>query len=238
MHPELIVGDRVVVMTDQYVDYDPTTKVSIRGLWAFPLVLSHVARNGREFRGVMLGLYSAVPVRGGSGGVSTGSVGQPSFGNIDLDAAGNLLVTINMGTPPGGGFRVAASTAGVPSDATVDAATFTPGSSATVNLGAGAPWAAGSTIYIKAIAYASTDTNGARSLPSVTQKKVPGGSSANTFTSVSQPSVNYASNDVTLAWVWGGAAATFNVWVSEFGNPFSLVFAGVASSPRDLYVER
>lgn len=230
MHPELIVGDRIVVMTDQYVDYDPTTKTSIRGLWAFPLVLTHVARNGRELRGFVPGLFSAVPVKGGTGAVSVGTVGQPSIGNIELDAAGNLLVTLNMTNPQGGGFRVAASTSGLPSDATVDAATFVPGTSAVVNLGAGAPWPAGATIQIKAIAYASTDTGGARSVPSTSKKVVPGGSSGNTFTSVSQPSVNYTTNVVTLAWVWAGAAATFNVWVSEFGNAFSQVFTGVGGS--------
>lgn len=225
MHPELIVGDRVVVMTDQYVDYDPTTKVSIRGLWAFPLVLSHVARNGREFRAVMLGLYSAVPVRGGSGGVSTGLVAQPSISS-KFDVAGNLLITLNMGNPPGGGFRVAASSAGLPSDATVDAATFVPGNSATVNLGAA--WTAGATLQIKAFAYASSDVNGARSLASTDQAKVPGGSSANTFTSVSQGSPNYAANTIPFNWVWGGAAATFNIWVSELGSAFTHI-TGVTS---------
>lgn len=230
MHPDLIGGDRVVVMTDQYTDYDPSAGVSYRGLVAYTLVLVHVARNGREFRGFMLGLGTAQQVVGGSGTASVGSVGQPSIGSIAFDAAGNLLVSVNMGNPAGGGFRVAASAAGMPSDATVNAATYVPGTSATVNLGAGAPWPAGATIQIKAIAYASNDTAGARSIASTSQIKVAGGSSGNTFTSVSQGTPNLGANTVPLNWVWGGAAATFNVWVSEFGNAFAEAFSGVSGA--------
>lgn len=228
MHPELIAADRVVVITDQYTDYDPTTKTQIRGLWAFPLILTHLARNGRELRGFVPGLFSAVPVKGGSGGVSTGLVAQPSL-STQFDAAGNLLVSLNMGNPPGGGFRVAASGSGLPSDSTVDAATYYPGTSVTVNLGSS--WSAGATVQIKAFAYASIDAAGARSIASTAQAKVAGGSGTNTFTSVSQGSPNYAADTVPLQWVWGGAAATFNVWVSELGAAFSLVASGVASSP-------
>lgn len=228
-HPDLVVGDRVVVMTDQYTDYDPSRQIAVRGLWAYTLVLTHVARNGRELRGVVPGLFSGVPVRGGSGGVSTGLVAQLSMSS-KFDAAGNLLVTLNMGNPAGGGFRVAASGAGLPSDATVDGATFVPGNSATVNLGAG--WTAGSTIQIKAFAYASSDIAGARSLASTDQAKVAGGSSGNTFTGTpTQGGVNYAANTISFAWVWAGAAATFNVWVSELGSSFTQVASGLSASP-------
>lgn len=65
--PQLVVGDRVTVITDQYTDYDPSAQRAIRGWWAFPLVLVSVAGGGRQFRGYMLGLTEAVQLRGGPG---------------------------------------------------------------------------------------------------------------------------------------------------------------------------
>jgi hypothetical protein len=231
MHPDLCVGDRVVVQTDQYTDYDPTRKVAVRGLWAFTIVLTHVARMGRELRGFVPGLFSGVPVRGGSGGVSTGLVAQPSIGNIDFNAAGELLVTVNQGTPPGGGFRLAASTAGMPSDATVDAASFTPGPTATVNLGGG--WTAGAQVQIKVIAYASAAVNGAKSLPSTGHATVTGGSATIFIDTLAQGSPNYAANTVPLSWAGHGVIASYDVWVSESldggGASFVLAQAGATS---------
>jgi hypothetical protein len=66
-HPELCVGDVVTIITDQYTDYDPTRQASIRGMWAYPLVLISVGDGGRTFRGFMLGLHHAVPIVGGTG---------------------------------------------------------------------------------------------------------------------------------------------------------------------------
>jgi hypothetical protein len=230
LHPDLLVGDRVVVITDQYTDYDPTTKTSIRGLWAFPLVLVHVGDRGRDLRGFMLGLFSAVPVVGGSGTLGVGLVGQPSIGNVSFDASGHLLVSLNMGTPAGGGFRLAASASAMPTDAAVDATTFIPGTTAAVDLGGA--WPTGATVQIKAIAYASSNTAGPRSVPSTVQAKAPGGTAGNVYTSVTQGAPNYAANSIPLTWVWGGGAiASENVWVSEAGRPFGLYFAGSALQP-------
>jgi hypothetical protein len=231
MHPELVVGDRGGVLTDQYTDYDPTRNVAIRGLVAYPLALTHVARNGREFRGVMLGLWTAVPVRGGSGGVSTGLVAQPSIGNIDFNAAGELLVTVNQGTPPGGGFRLAASAAASPSDATVDAATFIPGQTATVNLGSG--WTAGAQVQVKVIAYASSDATGARSLASTGHATVPGGSGTVFIDTLAQGTPNYTTDTIPFSWVGHGAIASYDVYVAEAfngsGGSFALWATGVTS---------
>lgn len=66
--PNLVVGDRVVIITDQYTDFDPTRMVEIRGRWGFPLVITEVAAGGRRFRGLQTGLSTASPnVRGGPG---------------------------------------------------------------------------------------------------------------------------------------------------------------------------
>jgi hypothetical protein len=237
-HPELIVGDRVVLVTDQYVDYDPSTKTSVRGLWAFPLVLVHVGRAGREFRGYMLGLQSAIPIRGGSGGLSDGLVGQPSIGHVEVNAGGELLVTLNQGSPSGAGFRVAASASGMPTDTTVDAAAYRPGTTATVNLGAG--WAAGATVQIRAIAYSSDASNAAKSIASTAQKVMAGGGGGNVYTTTPALSLNAAADQVTGSATWGGAAATHNAWVSELGSAFVLKATGLGTpsyvyqSPNDL----
>jgi hypothetical protein len=231
MHPDLCVGDRIAVMTDQYTDYDPTRKVAVRGLWAFTIVLTHVARMGRELRGFVPGLFSGVPVRGGSGGVSTGLVAQPSIGNIDFNAAGELLVTVNQGTPPGGGFRLAASAAASPSDATVDAATFIPGQTATVNLGSG--WTAGAQVQVKVIAYASSDATGARSLASSGHATVPGGSGTVFIDTLAQGAPNYTTDEIPFSWVGHGVIASYDVYVAEAfngsGGSFALWATGVTS---------
>jgi hypothetical protein len=59
-HPELTVGDSVVLVTDQYTDYDPGRRVAIRGNTAYPLVLLGTGEGGRRFRGFLQGL-AAVP---------------------------------------------------------------------------------------------------------------------------------------------------------------------------------
>lgn len=68
-HPELMVGDTVVVITDQYTDFDPARKVAIRGMVAYPLTLIGASSDGRRFRGFLQGLagITGVDVRGGTG---------------------------------------------------------------------------------------------------------------------------------------------------------------------------
>lgn len=65
--PELVIGDRVTVITDQYTDYDPARRIPIRGFWAFTLCLVAIADAGRRFRGFMLGLTDALQIKGGNG---------------------------------------------------------------------------------------------------------------------------------------------------------------------------
>src|SRR5205085_12435656 len=65
--PDLVVGDRVTVITDQYTDYDPSRKLAVRGWFAYTLCLVSVADGGRQFRGFMLGLSDAQQLRGGVG---------------------------------------------------------------------------------------------------------------------------------------------------------------------------
>jgi hypothetical protein len=76
-HPEIVPGDVVTVITDQYTDYDPAQKIPIRGWWAYPLVVVSVEGWAKKFRGFMLGLSSAIQLRGGPGTLSP-AIGDPA----------------------------------------------------------------------------------------------------------------------------------------------------------------
>lgn len=65
--PQLVVGDRVAMVTDQYTDYDPTRQLPIRGWFAYALVLVSVQAGGKQFRGYLMGLTDAVQLKGGPG---------------------------------------------------------------------------------------------------------------------------------------------------------------------------
>lgn len=71
-HPDLVVGDTVAVVTDQYTDYDPATRTPITGWNSYPLVLVAVEGGGRRFRGFMLGLSGVTRLQSG-----TGTLGGP-----------------------------------------------------------------------------------------------------------------------------------------------------------------
>lgn len=77
--PELVVGDRVAVMTDRYTDFDPSRGLQLRGWWAYPMVIVSVEGGGRQLRGYMLGLSDAVRIKGGLGTLAT-----PSATKTDL----------------------------------------------------------------------------------------------------------------------------------------------------------
>jgi hypothetical protein len=73
--PWLVPGDRVVLVTDQYTDLDPTTQQSIRGWFSYTLVLTGVSNNFRHFRGYMIGLTPNVQqLAGGVGTLNPGNV--------------------------------------------------------------------------------------------------------------------------------------------------------------------
>lgn len=77
-HPELHIGDSVWVVTDQYTDYDPTRKLTVRGWVAYRVLLTSIQAGGRRFRGVMPGLGAAVPVKGGPGTLPVDPTSAPT----------------------------------------------------------------------------------------------------------------------------------------------------------------
>lgn len=88
-HPQIVIGDRVVVITDAYTDYDPSRRVAIRGWWAFPLCVVAVQGGGTRFRGFMLGLTDAVQIKGGEGdlavdeGTEAGEILEVTFKDFE-----------------------------------------------------------------------------------------------------------------------------------------------------------
>lgn len=70
-HPDLTVGDTVVVITDQYTDYDPVRRAAVNGWNAYALTLIGVSEGGRRFLGFLQGLagLASAKLRGGAGGL-------------------------------------------------------------------------------------------------------------------------------------------------------------------------
>jgi hypothetical protein len=58
--PELTLGDTVIVVTDQYTDYDPARKLALSGWLAIRGVLVHVGPDARDFAIFVLGLADGV----------------------------------------------------------------------------------------------------------------------------------------------------------------------------------
>lgn len=65
MHPELQQGDTVVLSTDIYTDYDPSTEKPIFGWRAIRAVILGVSPDRRQFRGYIIGLHEIFDDIGG-----------------------------------------------------------------------------------------------------------------------------------------------------------------------------
>lgn len=72
--PHLTPGDTVVVMTDQYTDYDPSTRTGLSGWLAVRCVLVGVEDGGRGFRALVPGLSeNFVKAMGGNPATQSGA---------------------------------------------------------------------------------------------------------------------------------------------------------------------
>lgn len=97
--PELTVGDSVVVITDQYTDFDPATGTKVRGWNAYTLVLVSTSGGGRQFRGFLRGLrdVASVRLRGGRGLLSDNDPGSGRAGLSNVhDVQSDTGVTIEF----------------------------------------------------------------------------------------------------------------------------------------------
>lgn len=111
-HPELTVGDTVVLITDQYTDYDPARGAAIKGWAAYPLVLISTAGGGRSFVGFLQGLAGVVgvDVRGGEGTLQdnnppppSGSVALPPTASLDFVSEDDTEVVLALNGALGAG---------------------------------------------------------------------------------------------------------------------------------------
>lgn len=164
LYPEVAVGDSVVVITDQYTDYDPSLGVAISGTVAIKGVVVHTASGGRDFSIFVLGLSDNVQrIAGGAAGDSSATDTAPASPTLQLsfDAAGRPIVSV-QGAPGTLSMQVAVSKTGAPSDADVSAAAVIPGDQSSFSVGT-ITCASGETVYARAAAFSRAGALGARS---------------------------------------------------------------------------
>ncbi|MDB4882887.1 MAG: hypothetical protein JWL95_1653 [Gemmatimonadetes bacterium] len=97
-HPELTVGDSVVLVTDQYTDYDPAKRRKLAGMKAYPLTLVAVSEGGRRFAGFLQGLAGVADVqnRGGFGTVFEQIATVPLGMRIERTAVVSGVITVRV----------------------------------------------------------------------------------------------------------------------------------------------
>jgi hypothetical protein len=165
-YPELIPGDVIALITDQYTDYDPATARELRGWLAVKGVIVKVANGGRSFGMYVLGLADNVTTLKGFAPGSLAGVGQPPGNPLilaDFNSAGKATVTV-FGGEGTVSAKIAVDTAATPLDATVEATAPINGSifSVLFNTPLVPP---GGTLYIKLFEYTDLDGGGVRSTP-------------------------------------------------------------------------
>lgn len=161
--PEIVPGDVVVVATDQYTDYDPSTETPLAGPLAIRGVVVGVGREGRQLSLLITGLLDNVQIiQSGRVGPLTGLgiMPTPPVLSASFDSTGQLIINSS------GDFatdlqKIAWATGSTPSAATVRAAT--PIAQQNVSgLATGSVYPAGTTVFIAAFAYSG---NGLESTP-------------------------------------------------------------------------
>lgn len=160
-HPELVPGDVIVIITDQYTDFDPATQTSLRGPMAIRGVIVRCGSEGRQISIFVPGLQDNVQLlKGGAIGANTGLGKTPSAPVLSgsFDSSGQLVIN-SSGDDVTETQRIAYSITAVPSAAAVRAAPLLSGQVITALTGA--TYAPGQSVYIAAFAY---NGNGVESL--------------------------------------------------------------------------
>lgn len=165
-HPEIVPGDVVIIITDQYTDYEPATQTPLRGPMAVRGVVVRCGNDGRQLALFVQSLRDNVQLlQGGAVGANSGLGRTPSAPVLSgtFDSTGQLIIN-STGDDVTETQRIAYSTAGTPSAASVRAAP--PLTGQVLTAATGSTYAPGQAVYIAAFAY---NGNGVESLIAAVQ---------------------------------------------------------------------
>jgi hypothetical protein len=244
-HPRLVPGDVVIIGTDQYTDYEPSTQTPIAGPIAIRGVVVRVGAEGRDLSIFVAGLIDNVQqIKGGNAGLLTGLgvIPQPPTLSASFDAAGQLIIN-SSGDFAVASQKIAWATGATPSAATVRAAA--PIAQQLVSgLATGSFYPAGTTVFIAAFAY---NGNGVESTPIAAISVARQGSGTSAPPSGSVLPLNTEANNTTRDLRFlanagsggGGANLTYDIRLKFGFLPETSIASGNGLTlPRDLTVNR
>ena len=163
-HPELTIGDVVVIVTDQYTDYDPASVTPLRGWLAVRGVVVRCGGAGRQLGIFVPGLTDNVTaIKGGLTGdiTSLGDAPEKPTVTVGFNASGQATINID-GRDRTASMKVEVEKIATPTDVEVEATTAIEGAGASVSI-LSPTWAPGEVLYGKAFAYAGSGGTGRRS---------------------------------------------------------------------------
>lgn len=153
-HPELVIGDVVIIATDQYTDYEPSTQTALAGPMAIRGVIVREGREGRDLALFVPGLVDNVQlVKGGAAGTlgGLGLVPDPPELDATFDPNGQLILH-SSGDFATASQKIAWAIAAAPDAVTVRAAATQVGQNV-VGLLTGSYYKPGASVYVAAFAY-------------------------------------------------------------------------------------
>ncbi|MEX1185325.1 MAG: hypothetical protein WEA80_01890, partial [Gemmatimonadaceae bacterium] len=161
--PEVTLGDAVVVITDQYTDYDPASGVALKGWLAVRGVVVRTGGMGRSLAIFVPGLTDNVTqVKDGTGDeLGLGDAPEKPSVTVAFNASGQPTLNID-GRDRTASLKVEVEKIDTPTDAEVEATSPIEGAGASVTV-LDPTWAPGETLYGKAFAYAGSGGAGQRS---------------------------------------------------------------------------
>jgi hypothetical protein len=209
--PWLCIGDTVVIITDQYTDFDPRRRIPVAGLWAYPLVITSVQNGGRAFRGFMLGLETAAPATGGAGTLGAQPLGAPTLDVTPTQSTTNVSY---------------AFTSNGVVDYKVDAGAWTAAGPSPLVIARNASGGATKEVQIRAT------TNGiTKELPFTVppQDVTP---PARSFTSIGAFVSDYSANQIEIDWTVAGFVAGdyFRVLQQRNGGGYAQIGTGITAT--------
>lgn len=244
-HPRLVPGDVVIVGTDQYTDYEPSTQTPIAGPIAIRGVIVRVGSEGRDLSIFVAGLIDNVQqIKGGNAGLLTGLgvIPQPPTLSASFDAAGQLIIN-SSGDFAVASQKIAWATGATPSAATVRAAA--PIAQQLISgFATGVFYPAGTTVYIAAFAY---NGNGVESTPMAAISKSREGAGVPDAPTAYVTALNTEVDDTvrnlrfsaTAGSGGGGANLTYDIRLKTgFAAEVSLASGNALTLPLDLSIAR